>query len=320
MVEERHLLSAWGFALCTVFFAPGALADSRSLTDAIHVEPGATCLDADGLAGEVATWLDTDQVDDDVWVRVEGSADDPRVAWFEMGRGHHVLAHRRFDPGPARCEHLEAMLGLAIALAIKVSLVEELTGQAPPAKAPEAPKSEPSETWAAGADALAAVAVVPGLSGGLDVRVEKPLPPNFVVRLGALGLAGGRGTFDHVAGSFSAEVAALRVDVCVRQILRAGSLAVRIGGCTGLLAGALFLQGRDFAASRSAVAAWSALGTGVDVAVDVGAHWSLEAQTGALLPFGHTTVGAASATGSVVDSRELASVGGLFALGSSYRF
>ena len=135
------------------------------------------------------------------------------------------------------------------------------------------------------------------------MRVEKPLPPNFVVRLGALGLAGG-GTFDHVAGSFTAEVAALRVDVCVREIFRAGARAVRIGGCTGLLAGALFLQGRDFAASRSAVAAWSALGTGVDVAVDVGVHWSLESQAGALLPFGHTTVGAASATGSVVDSRE----------------
>ena len=32
VVDGRHLRRAWGFALCTVFFAPGALADSWSLT------------------------------------------------------------------------------------------------------------------------------------------------------------------------------------------------------------------------------------------------------------------------------------------------
>jgi hypothetical protein len=315
VANPRHLRSASLLGLAVVLAAPVARAERaepRPLTEAIRVERGATCIDVEDLAGEVATWLDTDRVEPDVWVRVEGSADDPRVASFEMGRGSEVLARRRFDPGPERCEHLEAMLGLAIALAIKVSLVQELTGEAP--RAPELPP--PPDVWGLGGRALAAIGVVPGLAAGAEVRVEAALPPNFVVRAGLFGLAGPDGNFGHAPGAFSTELAALRVDACVR----AGARTVHVGGCTGALAGGLFLQGRDFPASQSASAPWFALATAADVGLELGARWSIDAEVAVVLPLGHTTVGTLSATGAVVDSRELGSAGATLALGPSYRF
>ncbi len=279
------------------------------------MQAGATCIDLQELADEVGTWLATDRVDPDVWVHVQGSPDDPRVAWFEMGRGQDVLAHRRFDPGPDRCEHLEAMMGLAIALAIKVSLLDELTGRTPTAP-PAPPPPEPNEAWGFGGDALLTLGVAPGVAAGLDIRLERSLPPNFVLRAGLLGLAGSNGTFDRVTGAFSTEIAAVRADACVREVTK----KVRVGGCTGVLAGGLFLQGRDFPSSQSAAAPWAALASGVELGVDLGVHWSLGAQVAVILPFGRTTAGAVSATGNVIDSRDLGSVGGMLSVGPTYRF
>jgi hypothetical protein len=320
VADHQHLRGASLLGLAVVFAAPAAGAEpaARPLTEAIRVERGATCIDVQDLAGEVATWLDTDRVEPDVWVRVEGSAGDPRVASFEMGRGSDVLARRRFDPGPERCEHLEAMLGLAIALAIKVSLVQdlaELTGEAP--RAPEPP---PPDVWRLGARALAALGVVPGLAAGAEVRVEAALPPNFVLRAGLFGVAGPDGNFGHGPGAFSTEIAALRADACVRLDLGPRARTVHVKGCTGFLAGGLFLQGRGFPASQSASTSWFALAAAADVGVDLGARWSLDAELAVVLPLGHATVGTLSATGAVVDSREFGSAGATVALGPSYRF
>jgi hypothetical protein len=319
-VDDRHLRRARGLAWCVLLLlaASPAHADDgpRLLKDAITVQAGATCIDLQDLADEVGTWLATDRVDPDVWVHVQGSPEDPRVAWFEMGRGKDVLAHRRFDPGPDRCDHLEAMMGLAIALAIKVSLLDELTVRTPTLHAEPPPPPESNEAWGFGADGLLTLGVVPGLAAGLDLRLERSFPPNFVLRAGLLGLAGNNGTFDRVTGAFSTEIAAARVDACVRQVIQ----RVRIGACTGVLAGGLFLQGRDFPSSRSAAAPWAALGSGVELGVDLGVHWSLGAQVAVTLPFGRTTAGAVSATGNVVDTRDVASVGGMLSLGPTYRF
>lgn len=283
-----------------------------TLTDAIHVQPGATCLDVAGLAGEVGTWLASDRVEDDVSVRVEGSPDDERVAWFEVDRGAQVLARRRFDPGPAKCEHLEAMMGLAIALALKVSLVDELTEH-------QAPPVAPSPEWTLGAEAMGAAGVVPGLGAGLWGYLEAAVPPNLVVRAGVVGLAGGSGTFDRVSGEFSAEIAAVRADACVRQPRSAGA-TVRLGACVGIVGGGLFLEGRGFASSHDAAVPWGAFATALEATIALGARWSIASAIALVLPLGHPTAGAVSSTGGVVDSRDLGTTGVALSVGPAYAF
>jgi hypothetical protein len=188
MTETRVLFALAAFVVG--LSAPEALAEShqRALTDAIDVHPGATCVELAPLAEDVGAWLGADTVDAAVWVRVEGSTDDPRSVSFEMGRGDSVLARRRFAPGPERCEHLQAALGLAIALAIRVSLLDEIVGPRPE-PAPQRPPARAQRPWAVGGGPAVSFGVLPGAALGASLSVERDLPPNFALRLGALGLA-----------------------------------------------------------------------------------------------------------------------------------
>ena len=319
-MTQRRLLLALA-VLVVVLSAHEAFAESsaegnrKALTDVIDVRPGATCVELARLAEHVRTWLGDDSVDPDVWVRVEGSAEDPRTVSFEMGRGDRVLARRRFEPGPERCEHLQAALGLAIALAIRVSLLDEIIG---PRQEP-APARPPAEArpWAVGGAAAASFGVLPGPALGASVSAERDLPPNFALRLGALGLATRDRTFATGPGAFDAEIIALRLDACVRF-----EFAPRLAGlgCAGLLAGGLFAQGHDFASSRSASSGWVAAATAIGLALGLASRWSLNGEVVLVAPLGRTPVEVLSATGTVAETRDLSSAGVTLTLGPLYRF
>jgi hypothetical protein len=166
--SPRHLLAALLTTATGALSAGEASADSRPLGDALRVQPGATCVTAAALDEHVQAWLGSDQVEADLWVRVEGSADDPRDVSFEMGRGAQVLARRRFQPGPGRCDHLQAALGLAIALAIRVSLLDDFVE---PALAPRPAPPVRADAWAVEGAALAAMGILLNSSmvGGLPL-------------------------------------------------------------------------------------------------------------------------------------------------------
>jgi hypothetical protein len=307
-------LAAGLVATAHVALAPAdarAERELRPLAEALHVEPGATCVTADALADHVRAWLGSDQVDADVWVRVEGSADDPRVVSFTMGRGGRVLARRRFEPGPDRCENLQAAVGLAIALTLRVSLLDDIVGPAPSAPAAR------SDVWAAGAEVLASYDVLPGTAVGAAVRVERRLPPNFELRLDLRGLGGWDKAFDHVAGAFDAALFAARLDGCVTF-----ALAGPVGGreCLGFEAGGLFAQGSGFASPRSSVARWLAAADALGVTIDVTPRWSLDATLTLVLPLEHPSIEVRTSSGTVIDSRALATAGAELALGPLYRF
>src|SRR5579872_3627664 len=96
----RRLLAV-ALVTTSVALAPrAASADghSRPLSEALDVEPGATCVTAAALGEHVRAWLGSDQIDSDLWIRVKGSEDDPRDVSFAMGREDQVLARRRFQP------------------------------------------------------------------------------------------------------------------------------------------------------------------------------------------------------------------------------
>jgi hypothetical protein len=318
MKVARSILVALAVALSAFLPVREARAGDRpqALTDAIAVHPGATCVDATALAEEVGTWLGSETVDADVWVRVEGSPDDSRIVSFEMGRGQQLLARRRFAPGPERCEHLQAVVGLAIALAIKVSLLDELVGPPPEKPAPERSPLDP-QPWALGGDALMAFGVLPGAAFGASAHVERAIPPNFVLRLGLLGLASWDQRFGSTPGAFDTQIVAARFDACVRME-PARRLVVR--GCAGLMAGGLLAQGRDFPASRSASTAWTAAANALEVALGLTERWSLGCEGTLVLPLASSRVGVRSATGDVVEARDLSSVGVTVSLGPAYRF
>ena len=315
MTERRVVLAALG---AVVFIFPAREASSasrqRALTDVIEVRPGATCVEATALAQDVGAWLGAETADADVWVRVEGSPDDPRSVAFEMGRGEQVLARRRFAPGPERCENLQAALGLAIALAIRVSLLDEIVG---PPRSPEPSVPQTRELWALGGGPVAAFGVLPGTALGASIRVERELPPNFALRLGLLGVAVSDRTFATVPGSYDAETVAIRVDTCVRLGL-APWLAAR--GCAGILAGGLLAQGHDFPTSRSASSAWIAAADAIGMTVGLTDRWSLDGEATLVLPFERIQIGVHSPAGDVVEARDLSSVGVTMMLGTIYRF
>ncbi len=302
----------------------------RPLQDAITVEPGATCLDATALIEHVETWLETGTVDADLSVVVRGSPDRPRTVAFQTLRSGRVIASRRFDPGPERCDHLHAALGLAIAMAIKASLVEEIAGAslAAPAPALPTPASSPivnpasnsrpeARSWALAADGLAALASLPDVAFGFDARAERTLGASFGVRLGIFAMTSLGERFEGAAGRFDAWLLAPRVDLCAGvDVWR----RARVRGCMGAAVGVIHARGYDLPAPRSAFVRWSAVANGLDVTADLTTNWSLDAGLTLFLPVARNSIVIRDASGRVIEARDLASVGGYFGLGPVYRF
>ena len=319
-------------------FAPTASADEgeRPLKDAITVDAGATCLDATALIEHVETWLESATVDAELSVVVRGSPDRPRVVEFQTLRDGHVIAARRFDPGPERCDHLHAALGLAIAMAIKASLVEEIGGTsltlpapvvATPAPAPATLKPAPGEAanptvpadvrpWGLGADALAAIAILPDPAFGMDVRVERALGSSFSVRAGFIALAALGEPFQGT-GRFDAWLVAPRIDVCVAV---EASARLRVRGCMGAALGAIHARGYDLPVPESSWVRWFAVANGLDLTFDVSRNWSLDGGVTLFLPVARNSLVVKDQTGRVLEERDLGLAGGFLGLGPRLRF
>jgi hypothetical protein len=321
--RRRTVLAFLASAPVAVAAAPASATDATTVTapratqalaEALHVTPGATCVQATILAQEIASWLGSDAIAAGLRIDVTGSAEDPRTIAFQMMRGNEVLAIRRFSPGPETCEHLEAAVGLAVALVVRASLLDEVTGVVRPVPKPVPPASP---AWALTASAIVALGVVPGTAFGIATQIERAFPPNLGLRIGVLAIASVDNGFDHVAGTFDASVLALRLDACVR-----GDLTPRthVQGCAGVLGGALGAAGQGFAASRGAWTAWGASATAAGIDLDLTPRWSLGGEVSLLVPFARTDVGVRLETGGVIDSRQIASAGGALSIGPVYRF
>jgi hypothetical protein len=315
----RRSLAASLFVLSSLASARAYAADpGRPLRELIRVEPGATCLDAAALVDDVQTWLGTDTADPGLSIEVRGSPDQPRVVEFRTWVGGRVIAHRAFSPAPERCEHLHAALGLAIAMAIRASLFEEIAGAMEEAR-PRAPEAPPAriQRWAIGADALGALGVLPGASFGAEVRIERALGPTFRARLGVLGLVALGEAFPRTPGTFDAGLVAPRLDLCAAFAV---SSRVWAEGCMGLAGGALYANGHAFPSSTSALVPWIAAANGIDLAVDLAGSWSLDASVSVTLPLSATSLVVRDFSGNVIDQRDLPHVGGFLGIGPVYRF
>jgi len=279
------------------------------LLERLVVQPGATCLDARVLAEHVTTWLGTSKVRSDLRILVQGSATSPSDASFRIDSGDGEVAQRQFVPGPERCEHHHAVVGLAVALAIRASLLGEISGKLPSA--------EPARVWALAMQLAVARGVVPGWGFGGEVRGEWAASRGFTLRAGILGLYAAEGSFAHVAGSFDVLLLAARIDAC-----GVFALSSWLDGraCAGFAGGGLRARGRDFPSSDSSLVRWFAVANSLDVTARVSNHWAINLGFELLVPLERTTIVLRDTTETIVAGVDLSSAGVLARVGPVYRF
>jgi hypothetical protein len=296
---------------------------ARPLRQAITVEPGATCIDASTLTEQIQSWLGTDSVDTDVVVDVRGSPEHPRVVSFRTLRSGRVVAVRTFDPGPSRCEQLHAVVGLAIAMALKASLIEEVAPSVGPTPVPTASPARPGSApearlpWTAALEAVAALAVLPDPAFGVEARVERALLPALRARLGLLATLAPGESFEGAPGRFTTWLLAPRLDLCAGLDV---TPRLEVRGCMGMSGGGLHAEGYSYPSPRSTFLRWLAVANELGVAAELSRRWSIDADATLILPVARNSIEVRDYSGNVLFRRDLAAAGWVFGAGPLFRF
>jgi len=285
------------------------------LEQLLRVRPGATCLSGERLASQVEQWLHDEEISTDVNVVVQGSNTDPRSAVLHVMRAGRTLAHRAFEPGPARCDYLHAAIGLAIAIALKASLVDEIAQPLP-----EDPK-ELAYGWSLSAESLGTYQKLPGFAPGIGLAVHRGLGPNVALRFGVLGVRAFDADMERKQLHFDASLIAARCDVCARAMPFDG-LYVQM--CAGLLGGALYAQGTaqgtDSEYPVSSIVPWFAFANSAGLRLDLSTHWSLTLDISVAFPFHAVRITVEDFNGTEVDRQSLARAGFALGIGPMYNF
>jgi hypothetical protein len=259
----------------------------------------------------MASWLGTDRVAAPLVIEVHGSPYFARTVWFRIRRGDEVLAERRFEPAPERCDALHAAVGLAIALALKASVLDSVIG------ARTSGDARASRPFRIAAQALAGVAVIPGADFGIGLSLQRSFAERFAARLSALGLLGPFGDFQHDQGRFKAWLPMGRLDVCSR-LAELDSLDLSV--CVGIAGGGLYVTGEAFPMSRHALVAYVAVANALELDVELGARWSLAIAIDVLVPLRRTSFVVRDQDARVIATHDLAGAGALLAVGPAFRF
>jgi hypothetical protein len=291
--------------------AHASVPEFQALAAAMTIDPGVTCLDSEALVEHVSSWLGTDRVSAPLAIEVHGSPYFARTVWFRIRRGNETLAERRFEPAPARCDALHAAVGLAIALALKASLLDSLIG------ARTSGDAHASRPYRIGAQALGGVAVAPGTDLGIGLGLQRSVAERFAARFLVLALLGPYGDFQQDRGRFKTWLTIGRLDVCTR-FLELHSLD--ISACVGIAAGALAATGEAFPMSRHALIAYVAVANALEFDLELSARWSLTIAIDVLVPLRRTSFVVRDQAGTITASHDLAGAGALLAVGPAYRF
>ena len=276
-------------------------ADVQQIRALLRVEPGATCLTTDKLAVEIIPLLDDARLPSNVLFVVEGDPIDRRSARLHVVRDQRTVAERAFEPGPDRCSHLQAAVGLAIALAINAAQEEERTQ---------------TRQWSVSGAGLWTYRLLPQLAPGAEVLARRAFGEHALVRAGAAGAF----AFDATLGSqgkFDASLFMARLDGCARTRL---SPALRADGCAGLLGGLLYVSGSEVASPESSAVPWLALVAAAELELEVSARWALMLGFSANFLLHRVEVGLEDASGTRIQTRALERFGLALSLGPVYYF
>jgi len=295
------------------WFAPShaeaqAQPEFQNLAAAVSIDRGLTCLDSEELVEHVTSWLGSDRVATPLSIEVHGSPYFARTVWFRIQRGNQTLAERRFDPAPARCDDLHAAVGLAIALALKASLLESFIGER---------SAVATHATRVAAQALVGIAVIPDADFGVSVSLQHWVTQRFAARLTALALHAPFGNFQDDQGRFRTWLTVGRLDLCSRLT---DLTIVNIAACVGLAAGGLYATGEAFPMTRRALIPYIAIANTVELDIKLSEHWSLTAEVDVLVPLRRTTFAVRDERGAVLATHNLAAAGALIAIGPAYHF
>jgi hypothetical protein len=221
------------------------------------------------------------------------------------------LAERRFEPAPARCDSLHAAVGLAIALALKASLLDSLIG------APTSGAGHASRPFRLGIEALGGIAVVPGPDVGTGLSLQRSVVERVAARFSVLALLGPRGDFQRDQGRFETWLAIGRLDLCSRLVELHG---LHVSACVGIAAGELHATGKAIPMSRDALIAYVAVANALELEIELSTRWSLVIAIDVLVPLRRTSFVVRDQAGTVIAAHDLATAGALLALGPAYRF
>jgi hypothetical protein len=330
-------------AILCVARAAGADPVERPVVEALRVEPN-ECLDRDALARHVVGWIHRDRIDRRIEIAVSGAPSSPTGVGLTLLRDGQVVGERRFTTLDVPCEDARAAIGLAIAVAIDNTLLQDLRADPPPPPPAPPPVAElpppppppaaapPREAIGAGAgpglgmslDFVGMLGPLPSLVAGLSPAFE--LTPHRMFEIRIAGLATSASTFAVGTGSVSAEIFAGRVDACAVFQLGpraegARLSAIRLRGCAGLLAGIVHTSvaaGLD--PSPSPNSPWVSTALRFDARVALAPRFGLQLAVDALAPLTRTDVDAALMDGTVVDRRPLAPVGIAVGFGPHFIF
>jgi hypothetical protein len=289
----------------------GHAADSDRIARLVRLQAGATCLSYQAVVAEVDQWLYDARIPEDLRIEVSGSQTDSRSVRLRVIRSQHVVAHRAFEPGPARCSALQAAVGLAIALTIKATLVEDLGRPLPDDPAARV------HSWSLSGAALLTYRLLPELAPGLELSVRRGFGEHLTLRLGALGVTVWGVSLPQLAATFNATLVGVRAEGCAQGRL---ARTLRAGVCLGGLGGFLYAAGADVASPTSSSVGVGALSTALDLELELNARWSLALGLSTIFLLNRVQIGAETTSGVRVESRALQSPGFALGLGPSYYF
>jgi hypothetical protein len=171
--------------------------------------------------------------------------------------------------------------------------------------------------WAAAADAVLALAVLPDPAFGVNLRIERELTSTFRARLGVLTLLAFGETFDTVPGHFDAWLLAPRLDLCAGLDV---TRRIRGRACMGMSGGGLRVQGVSYPSSRSTFIRWLAVVNELGASFELSRHWAIEADAALTLPVERNSIVLRDYAQNVLEERDLAPVGWMFGVGPLVRF
>jgi hypothetical protein len=261
----RNIPSSFALiAILSLAAARTGRAATIPLERSVQVTPGRTCLEEERLEEHVRAWLHRTRVDAGVRVVVQGDAVRPDAAAFRILRDG-VWRVRRFDALPAGCEEAHAAMGLAIALAIDQTVLEQIASLAPP----RGRKTLLAAQLGFGYE------VLPSVSLGGRLGAEHA----FLDWLDAGAELGAhysrRNSVSGTPGTFDATLFSLSLRACMGHSISAG---LKLALCTGASGGLVHAVGARYTTSASSSGEWGGAFTGLRIDVTAGIHWILDAE------------------------------------------
>lgn len=306
-----------------------AAAPTHALSEAVTLDSGATCLDADTLVRRVARWLGRDQVEIPIRVNVRGSAARANSVSFVIDRGADDRAERTIFDGPTDCDQLHSAVALSIALAIDATdpnaergapTSEELPDDETLLQTPK--KAEPPYfRLAVGLFGLATSGVLTDVAGAGAVRAELGLVRWLDLRAAALTMAVGDQPIGGVAlgtAWFEASLTGGHFEACPAFNVAPKFRAL---ACAGTMAGAFRTVGHGSAISSSTHASlWLSVTGGFEAQAELSSRLALAVAVDLAVPLiGHRIQLQAADGSRAGQPRVLLPVGILIGVGLVFR-